>query len=167
MDLDETCVSSIENTIADRAAVKNPHEFEHFDMFNNLNVECTTYLRPHLAEFLTFAKSIGDLSYWSAGEKNYVLDILAQIDPNPCVVLWRNHCDLSQTASNSLKSIPWLLAKIPKVDNPPILLVDDLAETCMNNGSFAYRIKEFSVTKPDAKSDDELLTLRKKLESAR
>jgi 2-hydroxy-3-keto-5-methylthiopentenyl-1-phosphate phosphatase len=81
LDLDETCINSVE---FDQKILDLNIDLEHFILKDEkLNPEFIVYVRPYLKKFLRFIHNQGHIfSFWSAGEKNYVLDIIENILPN-------------------------------------------------------------------------------------
>ena len=139
LDLDETCVySTTPNKIVEGFKM---FKIKSFDL---KNVDFFTYQRPHLDEFLLWAFQNHLVSFWSAGEKNYVFDIVKNIVPSnyiPKYILFDKFCDECLKETGSLKNMEWLKRKIPELQNDgKLLLVDDLEENCNNH---CYLIDKF------------------------
>jgi hypothetical protein len=161
LDLDETCISSIDiKDVVKNSDFTNCKYFFVYDESNKADMKC--YKRPYLDDFLTWCITKFDhVSIWSAGEKNYVLDIVSNIMPKPYTptfILWRDHCFECEKETGKLKSIAWLKSKIDIKD--PIILIDDLKENCHEHCTF--NIPRFD---PSVKGEDvELLKFISKFE---
>lgn len=165
LDLDETCVNAIEYS---SIISPNDKKFKKFILAYNNGPEYSVYVRPHLEEFLDWASQHCNLSVWSHGEKDYVLDIVKNIFRNkqPKLVLWRDHCKQSFSSTGCLKSIEWLSTKIPQFDELGVpILIDDLPETCFINGSNAINVPAFEVSNDDSENDNVLECIKNSLES--
>ena len=159
LDLDETCINSVENN-------KNVIDASKFEKFNTLGY--TTYIRPHLKEFIDWALKHCSVSIWSAGEKTYVFDIVKNLFPDQKInlLLWRDHCDKCNDDTGMLKNIDWLNKKIPGLEKyGNILLIDDLKDNCTLNGSNAFNISSFDVSNHGADIDTAFLDLKNNLEN--
>jgi hypothetical protein len=126
-----------------------------------------TFKRPFLDEFLKYAFENHNVSFWSAGAKSYVLDILKNIlllKYKPKMILWSDHCDQCTIESNCLKNIKWLSSKIPCFNDfgYPIL-IDDLEENIMCNPNNSILVKKFIATATDVCNDTELVKVKDKL----
>jgi len=164
LDLDETCISSAD--IKHKLPQQNK-DLKSFELFYNGALNFTVYKRPYLDEFLDLCFTIGNVSFWSAGEKEYVLDIIDNIVPEKYkekigFILWREHTMASLDNANTLKSINWLKQKIPLLDDAfgeQILLIDDLEENTVYNGNYGYKIEPFNFFNNTAGVDTALETL--------
>lgn len=155
LDLDETLINSIEPD----TVVLNEKLFEWFPIYENNNgpIIFKTFLRPHLKTFLDWVFDNCNVSVWSAGERNYVLDIIKAIMPKrPLkIILWREHCEQAQSVS--LKNLAWLETKIDLEQFGYPILIDDLKQNCHGNEGHCFNIKKFLVTSDNADKDDALL----------
>lgn len=169
LDLDETCISSAEI----RRNMPPPADaaLEKFQLFYEDSLNYIVHKRPHLDKFLLECFEIGTVSFWSAGDRDYVIDIIYNIVPEKLrervgLVLWREHCLLSNKETGILKSLMWLQRKIPnlaQVMGGETLLVDDLEENVIFNGNLAHKISAFHYNAPNASQDNELLNLLAKI----
>lgn len=138
-DLDETLItSSTELPNSDRC------ESFYVEPRTPREQEIEVFIRPGTRLLLEklLQKNV-QLGFWSAGEKNYVLEILQKICPSPVLVLWREHCNHCKKETGNLKSITWLTSKFPQFSNHQILLVDDLIENTKPNQSKALQLAPF------------------------
>jgi len=171
LDLDETCISSAE--VARNSPPPPDSPLEKFQLFYEDSLNYIVHKRPHLDTFLDACFSLGKVSFWSAGDRDYVIDIIHNIVPQEKragigLVLWREHCVLSNKETGILKSLMWLQRKIPnlaQVMGGETLLVDDLEENVMYNGNLAHKIPAFHYNSPEAPTDTELLKLVERIRS--
>jgi TFIIF-interacting CTD phosphatase-like protein len=157
LDLDETLICSVEDGESLRVFPFQKFKIEGF----------TVYKRPYLDTFLGFLFENFTVSFWSAGEHMYVLEIIKNILPTgavPKIILWRDHCEISLEQYACQKSIEWIKNIIPLEKYGNILLIDDLEENCQDNGFYAYQIKPFDILNINGLDKDrELLKLAKML----
>lgn len=164
LDLDETCISSAD--VRHKLPPTNK-DLQFFELFYGGVLNFTVYKRPHLDQFLELCFKLGNVSFWSAGEKEYVLDIIDNIVPEKYkerigLILWREHTMLSRGNANTLKSINWLKQKIPLLDEAfgeNIVLIDDLEENVIYNGNYGYKITPFNFSDAAAANDTALQSL--------
>jgi hypothetical protein len=160
LDLDETCISSVDpNTL-----VPQHDKLENFNIFNPTTnkLEYVTFKRPFLNEFLQWANQNCKISIWSAGEKNYVSNVVQNLFNNnsPKLVLSRDDCNECEKITYSLKNLEWLKDKMSELDNKEqIILIDDLQDNCTSNPDDSIMIKPFNATDPNAAEDTELLKI--------
>ena len=167
-DLDETCISSVPTGDACGAHVDKLDKFNLYAEPGATQPEFTTYKRPYLDELLKWANENATVSVWSAGEKNYVLDIVKHLfSANPVhMILWREHCNASENATRCLKSIDWLQDKLPSLrDMSHPILIDDLADNCQPNKHHAINVRPFNAQDASSPNDTELLQLKNTLAS--
>lgn len=162
LDLDETLINS--TSAFHKNKTYDAKRCAKFELLNSkgTEIELDVYMRPHLNEFLSWLCKNFIVSVWSAGEKNYVLDIVEKILPtNPHAIFWREHCKDCERDTGRLKDIEWLKRKVPDLtrDNEIVVMVDDLKENCVNN-AWSYNISEFDVSNKDACIDNELHQLQ-------
>lgn len=168
LDLDETCVSSLEYANAKTCKCTAPS----FIIYDDVTKQplYKTFMRPKLEQFLKWAFANHQVSFWSAGEKCYVLDIIAHILPpncTPTMILWNTQCEMCTQETTCLKNIQWLKDKIPDsklFENA--VLVDDLEANVFNNPMYSIQIGEFDMSKEESvlNSDDELERVRTQIE---
>lgn len=159
LDLDETCISSAD--VLEKIPETNK-SLESFQLFYSGILNNLVYKRPHLDKFLEICFLKGNVSFWSAGEKEYVLDIVDHIVPNKfknkiSLILWRDHCIKSNKDTKTLKSVQWLKEKIPCLTTAlgeDVVLIDDLEENVVFNGSLGFIVPTFSHRNPSAYMDD-------------
>jgi TFIIF-interacting CTD phosphatase-like protein len=151
LDLDETCISSIDYNLPQIA------NLSYFIVEDETNKPIfKTYKRPHLDEFLLWAFENYNVSFWSAGEKTYVLDILSNIIPPNCspkIVLWREHCDQCEAETGCLKSLQWLSTKLPIDSFGKPILIDDLKENINCNPNNSILISKFEASEASVQDD--------------
>jgi TFIIF-interacting CTD phosphatase-like protein len=165
LDLDETCVSAIEMEKFDQ--VKNVSKYKYFVLNDEQGKpEFVVFLRPHLKEFLKFLQQNYNVSFWSAGEKTYVLDIVQKIVPDQekiKMILWRDSCENCEQESNGMKNLEWVKEKRNN-SKDKFILIDDLEENVDQEN--AIKIKPFDVLKnTDAHQDTELMRVQHVLKS--
>ena len=161
LDLDETLIYS---TNARENKKFDAKQCSKFGLLNSCGteIELDVYMRPKLNEFLNWLCQNFVVSVWSAGEKNYVLDIAKHILPTkPHAIFWREHCKDCERDTGRLKDIKWLKQKVPELinENEIVVMVDDLKENCENN-VWSYNIPEFDMTDEDSCIDNELYKLK-------
>ncbi len=158
-DLDETLINAVElkpdGTLAE--TVHDADKLQSWDM----GTEFRIFLRPGLGEFLTGLRG-RPVSVWSAGSKEYVLDICRNIvqpglGHSLTSLFWSAHCSQSQKETGCLKSFGWLLERIPCLANygKPLLL-DDLVENCTFQEQLSLQISPFKAAAEGAAADREL-----------
>lgn len=138
-DLDETLITSSPDLV-------NSDQCESFyvEPRTPREQEIEVFIRPGTKLLLNRLQQKNvQLGFWSAGEKNYVLDILQKIYPQPVLVLWREHCNHCKKETGIIKSVPWLTSKLPQFSNHQVLLVDDLPENTKPNQSKALQLPPF------------------------
>lgn len=165
LDLDETCIHSTEET----EGTVPSFGLESFEIKDeDGKTEFTSYKRPYLNECLNWVKENCNVSVWSAGEKNYVIDIIKNIFEDPSIlkfVLWREHCMDCEKDTGALKNLNWLREKMPTIDRlGHAILIDDLKENCEANPGHAINISKFIVKDEHSSKDKELTKIRDQLE---
>lgn len=159
LDLDETCISAVEYDEQHTCKTKDCFVLT----YDNVP-EFVVARRPHLETFLKWAVENCSVSIWSAGQKDYVLDIVRNIfgdnEKYLRMILWRDHCNQSLAATGILKNIHWIINKIPtlkELGHP--ILIDDLEDNCKSNHLHSIQISKFDSTSPDSINDTSLLRL--------
>lgn len=168
LDLDETCISAVE--VRSKTPAKAPN-LKSFQLFYGGVLNFVVYKRPYLDEFLATCFKLANVSFWSAGEKQYVIDIVSNIvDPahykDIRLILWRDHCLQSNKNTSTLKSIQWLAEKIPNMPEllgTDMVLLDDLADNTIFNGIYGFNVPAFNSSDEDASQDTTLLRLAETL----
>lgn len=168
LDLDETLISAIELHNGNLAeVVPDENLLQSFDMGHEFRI----FLRPGFDNFLKTISQTMPVSIWSAGSKEYVIDIAEKVDPllvdGLTSLFWSAHCQASQKATGCLKSFGWLEKQIPCIltfGQP--LLIDDLADNCNTQEHLAIQIKPFRATENGSSNDSSLADLTPRLINA-
>lgn len=158
LDLDETCISA-----KDFIGSKDIPDLESFKLkdASSDQVDMIVFKRPNLTKFLSFIQSNPDIivGVWSAGEKNYVLDIVQNIFGCMCkpnIILWDTTCERSVNDTGYLKSLKWLKDTIGLGSKYDLFLIDDLKENIDANPTNSYLIPPFDAYSVGAAADGNL-----------
>ena len=160
LDLDETLVSSV------------PAEDFKFDSqiekekakklrFYNLDGTFLVFQRPECQKFLDKVFEKFNVIVWSAGSKDYVLDIVGAVFGNrvPDLILWKHHCELSKKCKYSRQKDIRLLKYEFKIElGKKPTLIDDLGSENARNHD-VIKIKEWNFTDDDSLEDKELMSI--------
>lgn len=164
LDLDETLVSSQrmdELDAADMASMKAKLKWHDIDGYY------IAFERPHLQEFLDELFKTYKVSVWSAGSKDYVLEIIEKVvlvkkQRVLEYIFFSYHCKLSkQRYSGQPKNLCllWDTFKIHKFRSSNTLIIDDHHDVQSCQPSNCIQIKEFDVLDPNSFKDNELVRI--------
>lgn len=147
LDLDETLVHSIgydEMRLLPRDFLSLPH---------HQMADCIVFERPGLALFLREMAAHAQLFVWTAGTRNYALDIIQRV-LNPKLppgkkiefFLSRDHCTKSQTDYNVLKHLDFIGRSfgICDMNRHNTLIVDD-NEGILGQNNIVIHARRFTV----------------------
>lgn len=158
LDLDETLINSCEP--------ETNFNFEYFfiNQPNSQIPEFKTYIRPHCKEFLQWLFQNVSVSFWSSGEKSYVLDIIKHLvtkenQKKIKCILWRDQCEESEKCTGQIKNIDWFKKILSRFEKDgKIILIDDLDENIFANPQNSIQIKPFDASQNNI-SDNELVRI--------
>lgn len=166
-DIDETLVHTFESKSGYRNAEKEPlYEIYTLDLDDDFY---WGYIRPHARDLLTFCSQQGNVAFWSAGDEDYVrevLKILLKPIPNvkPMFIWSRNYCvNMPEDKSNKKNldegDIKKPLEKIcfqmgNTMDN--IMIFDDRNDVGSENLANLLWVYAFKPEKKKTKDDSEL-----------
>lgn len=161
LDIDETLIHTEERLLYQKTASKKNYDFEtEFD-----GVLFSTVKRPFLKEFIDYAFSNFNIAIWTAATRDYAESILKNIGINEDDLIFF-YCEENCTIRRDMESMKTYgvknLNKLRKkgIDLERVLIVDDIAETAINNYGNLIHIKGFY----DDLNDVELLKLISYLE---
>lgn len=158
-DLDETLIYSLEYSLINKFDASFPY-FE-IKNFENNKIEYKTFIRPFTFELLNWVGENAKMSFWSSGEKSYVLDIIKNLVKDQSKIFsifWRDHCEMCEKDTGYIKKIDWIVEKIPEMGNyGEIILIDDLDENIQSNFPHTIQVPQFDLENEQDYSNDTTL----------
>lgn len=161
LDLDETLISSASSTefIYDLERDK----LDKFRYFKTLG-SYTTFVRPHLDDFLDVLFKNFDVAVWTAATGEYakvIIEkcILTKPDRELKFVFHREHCRLSERVFGGTKNLQLVWTIFPEYDSSNTLLIDDLDETYHLQPNNVIHAEKFKYSDENSENDLYLLKL--------
>jgi carboxy-terminal domain RNA polymerase II polypeptide A small phosphatase len=165
LDLDETLIHT--ETQYDRNPLQDLYEVGTYDFkFSSSDGECQYYVtkRPHLKEFLDWAFENFKVAVWTAAGDVYAKNVLGGVGLDWRILEFfytRENCTIKLDYElNHYYGIKNLTKLRKKYNLDEVLIVDDVANTAVNNFGNLVLIKPFT----SDRNDSELLKLKNYLE---
>jgi len=166
LDLDETCISSIdldEWAALPEGVKRKMAEFTVHDMEGYYFI----FERPGLQEFLDFLFDNFNVSIWTAGSKAYALHIINTIiapvssGRNLDWIFFSYHCGMSKTLRGDIKVLDllWDEFELPGYSEHNTLIVDDNDAVFSANPDTCVHIKAFEFPRLGSETDHVLYDL--------
>ena len=167
LDLDETCISSIDSTTEwaslPEDVKRRMGDFTVHDMEGYYFI----FERPGLQEFLDFLFKNFTVSVWTAGSKDYALHIInaiiAPVESGRKLdwIFFSYHCDMSKKIRGDIKALDilWDDYQLPGYNKQNTFIIDDNDAVFSANPENCVHISAFEFTNHGSESDRVLYDL--------